>query len=346
MFNNVALDVVIGLIFIYLLYSLLGTLLEEILATNIGLRSFMLQKAIRRMLDDSKNNTALSDAFYNHPLIKYLADSPWPWPLKNKPAYIKPDTFSKVMIDLLRGQNSNCGANDAASIQNSLSTKKLAWDDKTVICDQTDTYLNSVWSDAKCNPDVFKLNLEQWFNETMDRTTGWYKKYTQILLLGVGLLISVGFNVDTIKIVQLLENNPKLRAQVVQQAGDFEKTHPRLDEEIDITQLKIDSLTKLRKNSDSLATKLAADKQARELNNQLFKQATEVVGTNIKVNNVLAIGWEGSFSKNLKSITFQNIIGWFLTALAISMGAPFWFDLLNKVMLLKGSLSPKKSQQK
>ncbi len=53
MFNNVALDVVIGLVFIYLLYSLLGTLIQEIIATKIGLRGFVLNMAIKRMLDDT-----------------------------------------------------------------------------------------------------------------------------------------------------------------------------------------------------------------------------------------------------------------------------------------------------
>jgi len=35
------------------------------------------------------------------------------------------------------------------------------------------------------------------------------------------------------------------------------------------------------------------------------------------------------------------ILGWLITALAISLGAPFWFDLLNKLMTLRGSIKTK-----
>jgi hypothetical protein len=60
MFNNVALDVVIGLIFIFLLYSLLATIIQECIATQLGFRAKVLEKAILRMLEDGKNDYPLS----------------------------------------------------------------------------------------------------------------------------------------------------------------------------------------------------------------------------------------------------------------------------------------------
>jgi hypothetical protein len=54
MFNSVALDVVIGLIFIYLLYSLLATVISEMIASVLGLRARNLKVAINRMLNDEK----------------------------------------------------------------------------------------------------------------------------------------------------------------------------------------------------------------------------------------------------------------------------------------------------
>ena len=52
MFGSVVLDVTIGLVFIYLLYSLLATILNEIITTNIGMRARFLRKGIERMLND------------------------------------------------------------------------------------------------------------------------------------------------------------------------------------------------------------------------------------------------------------------------------------------------------
>jgi hypothetical protein len=41
------------------------------------------------------------------------------------------------------------------------------------------------------------------------------------------------------------------------------------------------------------------------------------------------IGWRRPFVDNFNLTT---PVGWLLTILAVSMGAPFWFDILNKVM--------------
>ena len=52
MFNSVILEIVIGLIFIYLLYSLLATVVQEIISTKFSLRAKILENAVSRMLED------------------------------------------------------------------------------------------------------------------------------------------------------------------------------------------------------------------------------------------------------------------------------------------------------
>lgn len=127
MFSNVTIDVVIGLIFVFVLYSLLATVIEEFLAMLFALRAIMLVKAIRLLLDGrtlytlsvgSKESISpvlsifkrrfyaakeslkhllctlpavtLSRAFYKPPSIKYLAESI----LSNKPSYVSAEVFS------------------------------------------------------------------------------------------------------------------------------------------------------------------------------------------------------------------------------------------------------------
>jgi hypothetical protein len=43
---------------------------------------------------------------------------------------------------------------------------------------------------------------------------------------------------------------------------------------------------------------------------------------------------------SFKDIKFLNWIGFLITAFAISLGAPFWFDLLSKLMRVRTSLQP------
>jgi hypothetical protein len=34
------------------------------------------------------------------------------------------------------------------------------------------------------------------------------------------------------------------------------------------------------------------------------------------------------------------LFGWLATAMAVSLGAPFWFDVLNKVMVIRSTVKP------
>lgn len=123
MFNNVVLDVFIGLVFVFLLYSLMATIIQEIIATRFAFRAKVLEKAILRMLEDGKTTQDIpymdriveilhlfnlksllkgkkvAPWFYAHPLIKYLAEDNW----YIKPAYLTSANFAKVMLDLLKG---------------------------------------------------------------------------------------------------------------------------------------------------------------------------------------------------------------------------------------------------
>jgi len=343
MLNNAALDVVIGLVFIYLLYSLLGTVLQEIIATNIGLRSIILRMAIRRMLDDDgteKGDYRLSKLFYDHPLIKSLrADT---WFIKKAPSYLDKGSFSKVVTDLLRGKDVQPGDSSRNAVQQSLTDGKSAWNKAHAIKGDTLDYLKSIWADAHGDLDKFRELLESWFNEMMYRTTSWYKKYTQAILLVIGFGLAIGFNVDTFKIASKLQKNPKLREQLVAQANDYLKNHPDLDRELKAKEAAIDSLSRPASTKDSLKNNL---EQTRVLRDSLVNQATRLVKEDIStVNNILGMGWPNNFL-NPADCDGYSIVGWLITALAISLGAPFWFDMLNKLMKLRGSVEPKGSRQ-
>ena len=296
MFNNIVLDIVIGLVFIYLLYSLLATLLQELIAVLIGLRAAVLFLALRRMLDDNirlsgkgrikhilfgffytiadvfkadktkKNpvppqdesgttgpanqlaNFKVSSVFYKHPLIKFLSNSNV---LVTKPSYISRDTFAKVMIDLLRGKNVQPGASHRTEIENSLKENvPLPWDNQVSFNNETREYLNTIWVDAEGDVERFKEHIERWFDEMMDRSSGWYRKYTKIIALSLGLIIAWLFNVDSLAIIKKLHRDPKLREQLVMQADAYTKAHPTLVKDLEATRTEIDRLATQTNNPD------------------------------------------------------------------------------------------------
>lgn len=334
MLNNSAFDIVIGLVFIYLLYSLLGSLLLEITITNIGLRGFFLRKTIFRML-----NNNLIEFFYKHPMIKNLAVNSL-FSNENFPSYLDKSIFSKVLIDLLQGKDFSYNDRDTlvAKIQQSLDSGKTLWGNKE-IQDETLIIFKSIWSESNNDVDKFRHLLEEWYENMMGYSMDSFKRFNQLILFFYGMAISVFFNLDTLKIAQNLQENPELRQQIVNRADAFVKNHPNLKVELETNKKSIDALASEQVVSKDSLKKVAEARYValQALSDSLTKQAIEIS------QERLAVGWEGGFNKNFN---WRSLFGWLISALAISMGAPFWFDLLNKVMKLKSAVATSEKESK
>ncbi len=370
MLNSVVLNVVIDLVFIYLLYSLLITTIQEIIATRFGFRAKILQRAVFRMLEDEEKFASrfksvyylfkktgnggdlktVSHEFYTHPLILFLGEGK----SDAKPAYINKETFSKVLVDMLRGKDVKPGDDAKPLIQKALDNKSTTWGNSG-INDQTLSYLRSIWADADGDTAEFKKHIENWFDETMDRASGWYKKYTQVILFFVGLSVSIVFNVDTIKIVDKLEKDPNLREQLVQQADAFERANPELVKNIQIQKAAIQSLNNQLKSNNASGTDTvslvnAITDEAHNLKNSemlkvkadsMITYASSLVKSDLNnIHHSLGLEWESyECQSSLFLCILKSMMGWIITALALSLGAPFWFDLLNRLMKLRGSVA-------
>lgn len=376
MTGSVALDVVIGLVFIYLLYSLLASLLQEIIATNLSFRAKILEKGIARMLQDNdKSGTALdsrfkawmhllfskkilkdnslAEKFYKHPLIKYLGEDKW----YNKPSYLEAKNFSKVVVDLLRGPGISIGDDQRMRIENALKNSPLPDSDTDKkelgsagnIETDTASLLNSLWLDAQGDIERFRELLENWFDATMERATGWYKRYSQVCLFVIGLIIAIVFNVDSIQIVTNLSNDPEARKQLVEYAGNFIKEHPTLQQDLIAQKKRIDELLSEKDTTLNMQLKDRLDSvySAKiQRINALAEEIDTLIHNDIKkANELLALGWScqckpaGTHREHCDyGLNGYTYLGWLLTALALSLGASFWFDILNKVIKLRSAV--------
>lgn len=381
MFDNPAIDVSIGLVFIFLLYSLLATIVQEFIANMFSFRAKVLEKGILRMLEDGKTTTsypiwdrvksffgmffrfnnlkgkAAATTFYAHPLIKYLAEDNW----YSKPAYINAKDFAKVLMDMLRGINGATINNAVEEVDKTLQSGVLKTDildiasvDKNhpatkakqslegkiaTINAETLLYLKSLWVEADYDVDVFQAKLENWFDTTMDRVSGWYKRYTQTILFLIGMLLAVGFNVDTVGIAKKLMKDPKLREQMVQSATAYMQKNQDLGTQLQRMEQQG------QQNTPAYASTQAAFDSISKQSDTLLMQAKQMTDNDIKdVNEVMGLGYDCNHYKLMHifffcypDVSFLNFIGWIITALAVSLGAPFWFDLLNKLVKLRGS---------
>jgi hypothetical protein len=388
MTNLIVLDVAIGLIFVFLLYGLLATVIQEMLATLFDFRAKVLERAICRMLQDKPLYTSRSkglrglfrrkekepsgnaflNQFYHHPIVRFLGEDE-----TKKPSYLSKEIFSKVLIDLLLGIETEPGKEVRNKITLALSTQK---DD--FINEKTKAQLLMYWNDANQEIEKFRASIEQWFDDTQVRCTGWYKKNTQYLLLGIGLIIAIAFNVDTISIAGKLQKDKDLRKLVVEQAEAYMNAHPDPYGELTtaLSRYEKDSIALVSASEapvlDSISqAKLASDKQDIAAADSMLKRfhrsiqlSDSLINEDIsKMNGLIGLGWSRVKENHqpfvVKSVDpipfgralcqfglglwswFLTFIGWLITALAISLGAPFWFDTLSKVMQLKGSIGGK-----
>jgi hypothetical protein len=341
MFYSVALNVVIGLVFIYLLYSLLATVISELIATAMGLRARNLKEAIDRMLNDEKPagfwlrlwdtlrwlknpKNKSTDAFYNHPEIKYLGSSG----VFRAPSNIKPQSFSRALMSMLFGDEKW----DAALIEDRLQacseTAKNAGEVVRTLDPETARYLQILWLEAKGDVEKFRLELENWFDRTMEQTIEWYKRKIRAILLILGLLLAWFFNADTFVIVKTLSTDKDAREQLVSMANAYIASNQFALEDVAEND---STFSAIKARIDSL---------------MLIKQ--ELVSDINKANTILGTGsWPSDPDMSCKAkishmfaLLYHHFFGYLVTAIAISLGAPFWFDLLNKIMALRTSKKP------
>jgi len=283
--------------------------------------------------------TSLSDSFYNHPLIKSLGR-----PGKH-PSYVPSRTFALTLLDIFAKGQAITGTAEQRLAQIKASISNLPDSD-------VKKSLQALLMNGGDSVEKVEENLEGWFNDSMDRVSGWYKNRVQIWTMVIASLVTILVNADTIQIAQKLMINPALRGKIVQEATNL--NGPKQDQTVPTltAQQKADlsSLTGWTEEfrifhhldacaDPSLRGTILAEADCRgESDEQVKANASPkfVAAWNsdafpgIRLLSGLALPW-------LWTVVPGHLAGWVLTAIAASLGAPFWFDTLNKFMNIRAA---------
>ncbi|HEX9504174.1 MAG TPA: hypothetical protein VF974_07735 [Patescibacteria group bacterium] len=455
MFGSPLLDVVIGLTYIFLIYSLMATSVKEAIATSFGLRSGMLKQGIAvGMLSNTSNDIRwksillgilnflkeiiyrigfwpakkewkknLGDKFFDHPLIRNYGSSR----IYPTPSYIPKDNFSTVLIDILKGEfrdklefialyyckidkptckdmdtvadqvNKLNALSDILKIKEVLEFYARKYQEETpartltgsipsyitpgttklfIIDLDTLKILQVHLRESFFNMDDFRKGLEDWFEYSMNRVSGWYKRQAQFILFGLGLMTAVLFNVDVLQTAKILSRDKDARDQMVQLAGkslDNFKNDPRVQQAVDKKQQgDLDKLFKEYQDRAGAANAIlskdaitptsiltggwkdfglsvdsarVSQEYAKELSkietdlhnktpamtaDTLHRKALEQLYDDKYIRLKGAYVWSQLWLGN----KFLSLL---ILAFGISLGAPFWFDLLSKLMQIRGA---------
>lgn len=333
MFGSDVLEVAIGLIFVYLLLSVICSAVNETLEAWLKNRGADLERGLRELLHEP-DGTGYVQKLYSHPLIYGLFKGDYKpglikkgcYPGKsNLPSYIPSGNFALALMDIVLPATSDTlsgaagatkppppasaavstptpAAAPASSVTPAAALKPLR--DAIAKIENNDNLrkaLLTLVDAAGDDVDKARQNIEAWYDSAMQRVAGWYKRRAQFIILCLGFSVAVIVNADTITIGKSLSHNQALRSSLVAVVEEYARDQSE------------------KPNGDQKVTEKLDE-----------------------VRNLgLPIGWT---REEIYTLPHWHLvikaIGWLLTAIAISLGAPFWFDLLNKFMVARSTIKP------
>ncbi len=321
-------DVALGLVFTYLTLSLVITATNELIASVLSRRQKTLLLGIKNLLGDD-----LADAVYAHPLIRSLSNN------GNHPSYIPSRTFALALLDVIEPAIAAIPPPSPQATDARVPALQARFDPNSPASAGSNATpllpaalrreFRVLLAEAEHNVELFKVQIEEWFNNGMERVSGWYKRETQFILLILALVLTVSVNADTLKIIRTLWRDPTVRTETVLQAQAYlDQIKPKnagtntSDPPPDDVQAATKKLAEAMNQLNTTALPLGWDKPCTESSAPCLPSMQPWPGRSVQA-------WQGAFT--------DHILGWLMTALAISLGAPFWFDTLNRVMSIRGA---------
>jgi hypothetical protein len=288
MLDFAALDVALGLIFVYLVLALVCSALNETIASALSWRAKFLRAGIANLLDptNKSNGQILAKVLYDHPLVNALIRPAGRTGKPRHPSYLPARVFASALLDF-DGQGAERSIDKAI---------------EAVPSNEARAALTTLWANAKGDTVAFRTAVELWFDDAMDRVSGWYRRRIQIVMWVLAAAIALSLNVDTIRIADHLWKDKTVRAAVVARTQNppSGKTAP--------------PVTDIAKSVDQL------------------KELKLPIGWSVESRP--SGGWDWLLTVLLKAA------GLLMTAAALTLGAPFWFDMLGKVARLRSAGAP------
>jgi hypothetical protein len=405
-----ALDVAIGLAFLFLLLSTLCSAVNEAIAATLGWRAKTLEDGIGRVLGDPKRQKSfwtwlrslvglvdkppedndkgappednakdnppddndksadplghLAPRVMRHWSIASLVRDPKARSRRRaRPSYLPPDVVSLAVAQVVAA-GADAKATEASLADPGDSDSLWARSDENAFKAINDALgeiplegprgvLVEAATKAEATIDSFRRDVEAAFNDAMERASGWYKRKAQFVILVLALAITVAMNVNTITVATRLWNDESLRSAVTSAAvtattttataGGNGSTASGSGGAVAIAQ----SGSSASSPSKPAQQPAPGDKCAPAANGASGPAADAAACAKQRAQAVrdaltsidqldLPLGWEKANKPKFPGV----LLGWLITIAALTFGAPFWFDALNRLVRLRSSGVP------
>ena len=307
MFGSAMLELAIGLIFFYLLLGLICTVVTEFILGWLDLRAKHLQQGIRTLLKER----VLYEQFYQQPMIESLTID------GRLPSYIPPRSFALSILTLVTGSSSEyVSVHDIRQLIYSWTDEGATGSLKKVLIAMID--------EAQGDSYQFRAALEFWFVSTMDQVASLFKRRVQWMVFAVALVFTVGANINTFRLAHYISEGPFYDWLAREEVASYNIPTPTPTPMP--RSLSPDSLDE--------PTPSPYPMPRRDFVRYISPPELPIGWT---------ADWRSLFATGRQILNLS--IGWLITALAATLSALFWFDILSKFIIVRTAIKPSEKSQ-
>jgi hypothetical protein len=296
MFDSQALETLIGLVVMFFIVALGASSIVEVWSRVLQKRAKDLERALGAMLagkDGSASDLAAAlNTFQGTSIYESAVAATGKTLFRRRsraPSYLSAKSFADAVTEMLVDEQGQMKTID--QLPQGLRKR-----------------LRTIVQEARGDLLGIKAGLEGWFDETMGRLEGSYKRWATLWVVLAGLVIAVSANASTFHTAKRLWREPATRQAVANAANGLTGAAKPSD---------LNSVASTTGKLKELGLPVGWDQETKDLWKNL-RHPGNVTG-----------------SEYWSLVGFMG--GWILTALLVMLGAPFWFDLLTRLVSLRST---------
>jgi hypothetical protein len=181
--------------------------------------------------------------------------------------------------------------------------------------------------------ELVRSNIEEWFNNAMNRLTGWYKRRCLVTTLLVGTLLAVIVNVDSINLIGRLWREPDLRFAIINNIENI------LTQD-NTTTLNVGQLSAIQQQFSEIS--LPVGWIGSPVSPTIDPVTSLVQACTLfppAKSDIYGMVISGQCYPIINTPQVIDLTGWLIklagiliSGVAASPGASFWFDILKKII--------------
>src|SRR5579871_2980597 len=308
------LALIVGFAAVYSAFSIIASWIQESIAGALKLRSKTLISGIEAMLDDPNNKTvvdALRGQLLQQPSIAAAYDNKG-----RAPSYLSSNQFSLAVTGMLStaGAIAATAADAFTQVCNGINGLQAS---------RLKDALTRIANQAAGDYSAFVGGVEKWYDDEMDRVSGWYRRQSQVILVFIAIGTVAFFNVDSITLFSQLQSTPLVidASKLTDNTQGYAYVTAQVLQNIKFGWFP-DPAVCAPAPPPAVSTAPPQPSSANSIPLLCRKLA----------------GWD------LVSYIAFKLLGLTVSALALMLGAPFWFDALGRFVSVRNSGDvPKKS---